>query len=197
MGAPAALWSAARVAPRRRGVNAHRAAESSPRGLQGARGTVGDGSQRRRPGRALLGSQGATTGATSTSSRPRRQGADALVSRRVGAVVVRVGAREGTLGHATQLQRLDVDQLPRVVVDGMSAGLVPFWPYKLRVRVTHRAPTTGRAVAGCRGEASSPTGSSSRVTRRGFCRSRLWGPFATIVLDPPRCTALAPSLREA
>lgn len=30
---------------------------------------------------------------------------------------------------------LDVDQLSRVAVDGMSAGLIPFRPYVLRVRV--------------------------------------------------------------
>ena len=40
------------------------------------------------------------------------------------------GAAPGVAGRGVGL---DVDQLPNVVVDGVSAGLVPFWPYKLRV----------------------------------------------------------------
>ena len=57
---------------------------------------------------------------------------------RHGRWIVAASTTAGAAGAAGRLDGLDVDQLYRVAPDGMSAGLIPFWPYVLRVRVRVR-----------------------------------------------------------
>lgn len=106
---PQALRSAPRVTPRAAEVNDHRR-DALPRGRAGdAAPSATDRSDV---------DQGGRSWGRRTRRRPRRQGAAPAVAE---------------CGRARDV--LDVDQLSRVVVDGMSAGLIPFRPYKLRVRV--------------------------------------------------------------